>query len=61
MKLYIQNMVSLRCKMMVRSELEKLDIAFKSIELGEVQLSEAISELYYFYSLPYLSFGDSFY
>ena len=40
MKLFIQNMVSLRCKMMVKSELEKLDINYKSIELGEVQLLE---------------------
>lgn len=34
MKILIQNMVSLRCKMMVKSELEKLGIAYKSIELG---------------------------
>lgn len=39
MKIYIQNMVSLRCKMMVKSEMDKLGIAYKSIELGEVHLS----------------------
>lgn len=44
MKLHIQNMVSLRCKMKVRSELDKLGIAYKSIELGEVQLAEPITE-----------------
>lgn len=44
MKLFIQNMVSLRCKMMVRSELEKLQIPFNSIELGEVQLTRPITE-----------------
>lgn len=44
MKLLIQNMVSLRCKLLVRSELEKLGIAYKSIELGEVQLSKALSK-----------------
>lgn len=44
MKILIQNMVSLRCKMMVKSELEKLGIVYKSIELGEVQLETPISE-----------------
>lgn len=44
MKLLIQNMVSLRCKMMVKSELEKLGIAYKSVELGEVQLVEPITK-----------------
>jgi len=44
MKLFIQNMVSLRCKMKVRSELENLGIAYKSIELGEVQLYQPINE-----------------
>jgi AraC-like DNA-binding protein len=44
MQLFIQNMVSLRCKLMVKSELEKLNISYKSIELGEVQLVNAISE-----------------
>jgi YesN/AraC family two-component response regulator len=38
-------MVSLRCKMMVKSELEKLGISFKSIDLGEVMLSEPISDM----------------
>lgn len=42
MKLFIQNMVSLRCKMLVRSELDKLGIRYKSIELGEVNLEEPI-------------------
>lgn len=44
MKLFIQNMVSLRCKMMVKSELEKLEIGYKSIELGEVALVKPITE-----------------
>lgn len=44
MKIFIQNMVSLRCKMMVKSELEKLGIDYKSVELGEVQLVEPLSE-----------------
>lgn len=43
MKLHIQNMVSLRCKLMVKSELKKLSIDYKSIELGEVKLEKPIS------------------
>ncbi len=43
MKLFIQNMVSLRCKMMVKSELEKVGLGFRSIELGEVELEKSIS------------------
>ena len=43
MKLLIQNMVSLRCTLLVRSELEKLGILNKSIELGEEQLAEPIA------------------
>lgn len=44
MKLFIQNMVSLRCKMKVKSELEKLGIDYKSVELGEIVLSKPISK-----------------
>lgn len=43
MKIFIQNMVSLRCKMMVKSELEKLDITYKCIELGEAKLYKTLS------------------
>lgn len=45
MKLFIQNMASLRCKLLVKSELEDLDIPYISIELGEVQLSNPITEV----------------
>src|SRR5436190_2003402 len=44
MKLYIRNMVSIRCKMLVRSELEKLNLPYKTVELGEVELEDSISE-----------------
>jgi len=44
MKLFIQNMVSLRCKMMVKSELDKLNIFYTSVELGEVQLIKPITK-----------------
>ena len=38
MKLLIKNMVSLRCKMIVKSELEKLLVHFTTVELGEVEI-----------------------
>jgi len=44
MKLFIQNMVSLRCKMHVRSVLDDLSIEYNSVELGEVQLVKPISQ-----------------
>jgi len=37
-------MVSLRCKMIVQSELEKLGLHFTIMELGEVVLSDKLSE-----------------
>ena len=37
-------MVSIRCKMVVKSELEKLDLRYRMAELGEVELEENISE-----------------
>jgi AraC-like DNA-binding protein len=35
-------MVSIRCKMLVKAELEKLGLQFRTIELGEVDLEEDI-------------------
>ncbi|MFD2036777.1 helix-turn-helix domain-containing protein [Belliella marina] len=43
MKIFIQYMVSLRCKLLVKSELEKLKIKYKSVELGEVLLYKNIT------------------
>jgi len=40
MKLYIKNMVCSRCKMVVKSELEKLGLCPISVELGEVEIQE---------------------
>jgi hypothetical protein len=42
-KLYIKNMVSHRCKMIVKSELEKLGLHYIIVELGEVEIIENIS------------------
>lgn len=44
MKLYIKYMVSLRCKMFVKSELEKLGINCISVELGSVEIQDDITE-----------------
>jgi len=44
MRLFIKNMVSLRCKMLVRSELEKLGLHFTIVELGEVEIQEDLPE-----------------
>jgi AraC-like DNA-binding protein len=44
MKIYIKNMVCTRCKMVVKSELEKLGLNFKTIELGEVETTDNISQ-----------------
>jgi AraC-like DNA-binding protein len=43
MKLYIKFMVSLRCKMMVKSELEKLGLHYRIVELGEADIMEDIT------------------
>ena len=43
MKLYIKNMVSSRCKMLVKQELIKLNLHFIIVELGEVEIMENIS------------------
>lgn len=42
MKLYIKNMVSLRCKMIVKEELNKLGLHFIIVNLGEVEIMENI-------------------
>ncbi len=44
MKLYIKNMVCGRCKMVVINEFEKLGIQTISVELGEVELQNAITK-----------------
>jgi len=43
LKLYIKNMVCIRCKMVVADELSKLGLKYVTIELGEVDTMEEIS------------------
>jgi AraC-like DNA-binding protein len=38
MKLFIKYMVCIRCKMVVKSELDKLGLHYKKVDLGEVDL-----------------------
>lgn len=42
-KIYIKYMVSLRCKLLVKEELNKLGINFLNIDLGVVELHEELS------------------
>jgi len=43
MKLFIKYMVSLRCKMLVKAELENLGLHYTSVELGEVNITDEIT------------------
>ena len=38
MKIYIKYMVSIRCKLVVKDELEKMGIEYSGVELGEAVL-----------------------
>ena len=42
MHLYIKNMVSNRCKLIVQSELENINIPFTRLVLGEVDIMQTI-------------------
>jgi AraC-like DNA-binding protein len=44
MKIFIKNMVSIRCKMLVKSELEQLQLEYKTVELGEVNLFHKLTD-----------------
>ncbi len=44
MKLYVKYMVSIRCKMVVISELETLGLPYTSVDLGEVEIPGTISQ-----------------
>lgn len=43
MKIYVQFMVSLRCKMKVEEELKKIGISYSSVNLGTIELLGQIS------------------
>jgi AraC-like DNA-binding protein len=43
MKLYIKYMVSIRCKMVVKSELDKLGLHYVVVDLGDAEVKEDIT------------------
>lgn len=43
MKVYIKNMVCIRCKMVVKEELTRLGLHYTTVELGEADILENIS------------------
>jgi AraC-like DNA-binding protein len=43
LKLYIKYMVSIRCKMVVKSELDKLGLHYGIVDLGEVEVKENVN------------------
>jgi AraC-like DNA-binding protein len=43
LKIYIKYMVTIRCKMVVKSELKKLGLHYTTVELGEAETLEDIS------------------
>lgn len=43
MKIYIKNMVCIRCKMLVKQQLKKLSIAHRAVKLGEVEIKGDIT------------------
>ncbi|MEI7492100.1 MAG: AraC family transcriptional regulator [Bacteroidota bacterium] len=44
MKLYIKNMVCIRCKMVVKAELKKLGVHYVAVDLGEADIKDDISD-----------------
>ncbi|HLW31466.1 MAG TPA: AraC family transcriptional regulator [Aequorivita sp.] len=44
MFIYIKYMVSLRCKMIVKQELEKLDLHYLNVDLGTIEIKENITD-----------------
>jgi AraC-like DNA-binding protein len=44
LKLYIKNMVCIRCKMVVKDELTRLGLHYNTVELGEADILENISD-----------------
>ncbi len=44
MKLYIKYMVSMRCKMVVKDEIQKMGLHYGTVELGTVEIVEDITQ-----------------
>ncbi len=44
MKIYIQNMVCIRCQMVVKAELEKLGVRYLYVHIGEADIIDSLSD-----------------
>lgn len=44
MTLYIKNMVSIPCKVVVKAELEKMNLHIQSLEYGQVEVEESLTK-----------------
>jgi hypothetical protein len=44
LKIFIKNMVCIRCKMVVKLELDKLGLHYRTVELGEVEIMENLTD-----------------
>jgi AraC-like DNA-binding protein len=44
MKLYIKYMVSIRCKMIVKSELERMGLSYRTVNLGMVDVDQQLTQ-----------------
>ncbi len=44
MKIYIKNMVCIRCQMIVKAELEKLGLHYIDVKIGEAEIYEDVSK-----------------
>lgn len=43
MKIFIKNMVCIRCKMLLKSELKKMGLHYVAVELGEAEIKEEMT------------------
>ncbi|MEI9933734.1 MAG: hypothetical protein WDM71_02540 [Ferruginibacter sp.] len=57
MKLYVKYMVSIRCKMMVKEVLQELGLAYKTINLGEVEMDDITHSQREHLKIALLKFG----
>ncbi len=57
LKLYVKYMVSIRCKMMVKEVLQELGLAYKTINLGEVEMDDITHSQREHLKIALLKFG----
>ena len=42
-RVYIKNMVCLRCKLLVQDEIERLDLEYDEVKMGEAVIKDPVS------------------